>query len=180
MNSQSSGTMFQTALPFTPHPQSKLFPQLYHRHRIASICPEDLFHLLHTQQIVRQKCFFKKRVPARRNAVRVPEIEAVGESGADLMVFAYHKAVLVPFRVCKADVLGAAKQVHVDIHADALQHSVGFFLYLKKEQDAFSAGEQEKKSAQGKKVHIPFLKEENKPNKEAAAPGQKGQEQPPK
>ena len=95
------------------------------------------------------------------------------------MVFAYHKTVFVSFRVGKADVLGAAKQVHADIHADALQHSVSFFLYLKKEQDAFSAGEQEKKSAQGKKVHISFLKEENKPNKEAAAPSQKGQKQPP-
>lgn len=68
-------------------------------------------------------------------------IEAVGESGADLMVFAYHKAVFVSFRVCKADVLGSAEQVHVDICADALQYGVGFFLYLKKEQNAVSAGE---------------------------------------
>ena len=96
------------------------------------------------------------------------------------MVFPYHKAVLVPFCVCKADVLSAAKQVHADIHADALQYSVGFFLYLKKEQDAFPAGEQEKQDAQGKKVHIPLPQEENKPDKEAAAPGHKGQEQPPK
>ena len=87
------------------------------------------------------------------------------------MVFAYHEAVIVPFCVSKADVLGAAKQVHADIRADALQHGVGFFLYLKEEQDAFPAGEQEKQDAQGKKGHIPFLKEENKPNKKAAAPG---------
>lgn len=95
------------------------------------------------------------------------------------MVFAYHKAVFVPFRISKADVLGAAKQVHADIRTDALQYGVGFFLYLKEEQDAFAAGEQEKQDAQGKKGHIPFPQEENKPNKEAAAPGQKGQEQPP-
>lgn len=95
------------------------------------------------------------------------------------MVFAYHKAVFVPFRVSKADVLGVAKQVHADIRADALQHGIGFFLYLKEEKDAFPAGEQEKQDAQGKKGHIPLPQEENKPNKEAAAPGQKGQEQPP-
>ena len=94
------------------------------------------------------------------------------------MVFAYHEAVFIPFRVSKADVLGAAKQVHAGIRADAFQHGVGFFLYLKKEQDAFSAGEQEKQDAQGKKGHIPLPQEENKPDKEAAAPGQKGQEQP--
>ena len=78
------------------------------------------------------------------------------------MVFAYHgichyhKAVFVPFRVSKADVLGAAKQVHADIRADALQHGIGFFLYLKEEKDAFPAGEQEKQDAQGKKGHIPI------------------------
>ena len=96
----------------------------------------------------------------------------------DLMVFAYHEAVFVPFRVGKADVLGVAKQVHAGTCADALQHGVGLFPYLKEEQDAFPAGEQEKQDAQGKKVHISFLQEENKPNKEAAALGQKGQEQP--
>ena len=72
------------------------------------------------------------------------------------MVFAYHKAVFVPFRVSKADVLGAAKQVHAVIRADALQHGIGFFLYLKEEKDAFPAGEQEKQDAQGKKGHIPI------------------------
>lgn len=43
------------------------------------------------------------------------------------MFFAYHKAVLIPFHVSKVDVLGVAKQVYADIHADALQHGVGFF-----------------------------------------------------
>nr|WP_289499921.1 hypothetical protein [Faecalibaculum rodentium] len=105
------------------------------------VCPS---YLLHTQQIVRQQGFLKKRVPARGNAVRVPEIKAVGVSGADLMVFTYHKAVFVPVRVCKAEVLGAARQVHADICAGALQYGVGLFLYLKKGQDAFPAGEQKK------------------------------------
>ena len=146
---------------------------------MLQFAPKNLFHLLHTQQIVCQQCFFKKRVPAWGDAVRVPEIETVGASGADLMVFAYHKAVFIPFCVRKADVMGAAKQIHADIRADALQYRVGFFLYLEEEQDAFPAGEQEKQDAQGKKGHIPFPKEENKPNKEAAAPGQEGQEQPP-
>jgi hypothetical protein len=67
----------------------------------------------------------------------------------------------------------------VDICAGALQYGVGLFLYLKKEKDAFSAGEQKKKDAQCKKGHIVFPQEENKPNKEAAAPSQKDQEQPP-
>lgn len=106
--------------------------------------PQDLFHILYTQQIVRQQGFLKKRVPAGGDAVRVPEIKAVGESGADLMVFTYHKAVFVPFRVCKADVLGSDKQVHADICAGALQYDVGLFLYQKKEKDALPAGEQKK------------------------------------
>ena len=109
----------------------------------------------------------------------VSEIETIEESGTDFMAFTYHKAVLVPVRVSKEDVLGAVKYVHADIRADALQHSVGFFSYLKEEQDALPAGEQEKQDAQDKKVHIPFPQEEDKPDKEAAAPGQKGQEQPP-
>lgn len=112
--------------------------------KLLQFCQANLFHLFHTQQIVRQQGFLKKRVPAGGDAVRVPEIKAVGESGADLMVFTYHKAVFVPFRVCKADVLGSAKQVHADICADALQYGVCFFLYLKKGQDAFPAGEQKK------------------------------------
>ncbi len=103
-----------------------------------------------------QQCFLKQRVPARGDAVRVPEVETVGESGADLMVFAYHKAVFIPFRIRKADVLGAAKQIHADIRADALQYRVGFFLYLKEEQDTLPTGEQEKQDAQGKKGHIPI------------------------
>ena len=136
--------MFQIALPFTPRPQSKLFPQLYHSHCFVSICPQNLFHLLHSQQIVRQQGFFKQRIAAGGDAVRIPEIEAVGDAGSDLMVFAYHEAVFIPFRVSKADVLGAAEQVHAGTCADVLQHGVGLFPYLKEEQDALSAGEQEK------------------------------------
>ncbi|MCM1222212.1 MAG: hypothetical protein NC548_47860, partial [Lachnospiraceae bacterium] len=109
----------------------------------------------------------------------VPEIEAVGVSGADLVVFSNHKAVFIPFRVCKADVLCAAKQVRVDIHAGALQHSVGFLPYLKKEEDSFPARGQKEQDAQGKKGRIPVPEEEDKPDKEAAAPGQEGQDQPP-
>ena len=141
------------------------------------MCSLDVF--LHTQQIVCQQGLFKKRVLAWGDAVRVPEIETVGASGSDLVACPYHKAVFIPFRIRKADVLGAAKQIHADIRADALQYRVGFFLYLKEEQDTLPTGEQEKQDAQGKKGHIPFLQEENKPNKEAAAPGQKGQEQQP-
>lgn len=104
------------------------------------------------------------------DAIRIPEIKAVGESGAELMTFPYHKAVPVSIRIYKADVLGAAKQVSADIRADALQYNVGFFPYQKKEEDAFPTGKQEKQDAQCKKGHIPFPQEENKPNQEAAAP----------
>lgn len=112
--------------------------------KLLQFCQTNLFHLFHTQQIVRQQGFLKKRVPVWGDAIGFPEVEAVGESGADLMVFTYHKAVFVPFRVCKADVLGSAKQVHADICAGALQYGVGLFLYLKKEKGAFPAGEQKK------------------------------------
>ena len=81
------------------------------------VCPS---YLLHTQQIVRQQGFLKKRVPARGNAVRVPEIKAVGESGTELMSFPYHKAVPISIRIHKTDVLGADRQVPADIRADAL------------------------------------------------------------
>lgn len=63
------------------------------------------------------------------------------------MVLPYHKAVLISFCVSKADVLGATEQVHADIRADAFQHGVGFFPYLKKERDAVHTGEQEKQDA---------------------------------
>jgi len=67
----------------------------------------------------------------------------------------------------------------VDIRAGALQYGVGFFLYLKKEQDAFPTGEQKKHDTKCKKRHILFPEEEDKPNKETAGPDQESQDQPP-
>lgn len=60
------------------------------------------------------------------------------------MAFLYYKAVPIPIRIYKTDILGAAKQVPADIRADALQHSVGFFPYQKKKEGSLPAGKKRK------------------------------------
>ena len=70
-------------------------PRLYYRHQAVTILPNEFISSLpHPAD-----CPSAGRVPVWGDAIGFPEVEAVGESGADLMVFTYHKAVFVPFRL---------------------------------------------------------------------------------
>ena len=75
------------------------------KRQLDEMCDEMGMNLTTFFMIYAKKALRDRRIPFEVTA-------------PDLMVFAYHKAVFIPFRIRKADVLGAAKQIHADIRAD--------------------------------------------------------------
>ena len=85
-------------------------------------------NLLHTEQAVCQRHFGQKRVLPGQDAVWSPEIETVGETWTDLLVFPDPEQVFAAILVGKDDIIAVPEGLQPDVRAGALQHIVGSFL----------------------------------------------------
>lgn len=113
-----------------------------------------------------------------RYAVWSPEIEPVGKTGTDLIVFPDSEQMLVSILIGKHNVMGVPEKLQPDIRAGAFQYSIGLSSDLESKQYGFCGGAGGQQDTEDEKGNILLMEEEDEAGKETADPDKEGQDQP--